>query len=158
MGPLAYETPNPENISFNGSTSLTLLQCQGPPVDISKIDNGLKYKDSDGNPWVPGDCKCSFPIAKAIADIVLEALKDIDKVLCAVMVNAAKLTVEIGVDLIPGGAELGAAEKLVEGAKTWAENGLKVADFFGNWVGKVFYMFPHTHVQTFISLYQLAGY
>lgn len=56
--------------------------------------------------------------------------------LCAVIVSAVTTLVEEGIDALPGGAEATAAGKAVEGAKTFIENGLNAASFFGNWIGQ----------------------
>lgn len=116
-------------------------ECDWSPyanVDFTKIDQSTIEKDEAGELWVPCRCKCEDPnvegIATEIMNIVIEGLKEIDHVICAVMLESFKTIIEIGIDAIPGGAEATAAARAVEGAKTFFENGLTAADFFGNWV------------------------
>lgn len=64
-----------------------------------------------------------------------QGLEKIDNVICAIWVEAFKDVLEVGINFIPGGEVLTVAGRAVEGAKTFAENGLEAADFFDNWVG-----------------------
>jgi len=66
---------------------------------------------------------------------VAQGLEKIDNVICAIWVEAFKDVLEVGINFIPGGEVLTVAGRAVEGAKTFAENGLEAADFFDNWVG-----------------------
>ncbi|KAK1636284.1 hypothetical protein BDP81DRAFT_394898 [Colletotrichum phormii] len=51
------------------------------------------------------------------------------------MLEAFQSIIEVGISFIPGGAALNGARAAVKGAKTFAENGLEAASFFGDWVG-----------------------
>lgn len=64
-----------------------------------------------------------------------QGLEKIDNVICAIWVEAFKDVLEVGINFIPGGEVLTVAGRAVQGAKTFAENGLEAADFFDNWVG-----------------------
>lgn len=64
-----------------------------------------------------------------------QGLEKIDNIICAVWVEAFKDILEVGINFIPGGEVLTVAGRAVQGAKTFAENGLEAADFFDNWVG-----------------------
>jgi hypothetical protein len=66
---------------------------------------------------------------------VAQGLEKIDNVICAIWVEAFKDVLEVGINFIPGGEVLTVAGRAVQGAKTFAENGLEAADFFDNWVG-----------------------
>lgn len=102
------------------------------------FDKSLINKDEAGDLWVPAKCKCSNPdvegITEEIFDIVAKGLAQLDNIICAVMLESFKTILDVGVMLVPGGAELGAAGKAIEGAKSFVENGMEAADFFGNWV------------------------
>lgn len=63
-------------------------------------------------------------------------MEKLDEFICAVAVETFKTIVEVGVNLIPGGAELTAAARFVKGAKLLVENGLDAASYFDNWVGQ----------------------
>lgn len=43
--------------------------------------------------------------------------------------------VEVGIQFVPGPSAVGAVTKTVRAAKTFAENGLDAASFFGDWIG-----------------------
>lgn len=74
-------------------------------------------------------------VATGIFDAVAQGLGKIDKVICAVWVETFKDILDVGINFIPGGEVLTVAGRAVQGAKTFAENGLEAADFFDNWVG-----------------------
>ncbi|ORY17841.1 hypothetical protein BCR34DRAFT_10171 [Clohesyomyces aquaticus] len=120
-------------------------ECDRSPYNNVDFENGFDKstieKDADGDLWVPCRCKCDNPdvegIAEAIFDIVAEALQQLDNIICAVMLESFKQILEIGIDFIPGGAEVNGIRRAVEGAKSFAENGLAAADFFGNWVSSM---------------------
>jgi hypothetical protein len=63
---------------------------------------------------------------------VIQGLAQLDKVLCAVFLNAANLIVQGAADFIPGGAEVNA---LIKSTKTIAKAGAKASSFFGDWIG-----------------------
>ncbi|KAI1373844.1 hypothetical protein F4677DRAFT_428431 [Hypoxylon crocopeplum] len=109
--------------------------CKGPGVPQDQIDPSVIEKDDDGNLWTAGTCVCKLEIAEAIIDVVIQALSQLDNVLCAVVLTAVTTLVEQGLDAVPGGASIAAVEKAVEGAKTFAENGLDAVSFFGDWIG-----------------------
>ncbi|KAF1972015.1 hypothetical protein BU23DRAFT_442552, partial [Bimuria novae-zelandiae CBS 107.79] len=104
------------------------------------IDQSTIGKDDSGDVYVPCNCKCENPdvegIATAILDVVIEGLSHLDEIICGVFMTAMVSVVEIGIDLIPGGAEATAAARAVQGVKSFTENALDVADSMGNWVGK----------------------
>jgi hypothetical protein len=107
-------------------------------IDImNDLDKSLIETDEDGDLWVPTKCKCENPdvegITTAILDIVIEALEQLDNIICAVMVEAFKSILEVGIMFVPGGQAVGAL-RAVQGAKSFVENGLEAADFFDNWV------------------------
>ncbi|KAI1139979.1 hypothetical protein F5Y05DRAFT_337695 [Hypoxylon sp. FL0543] len=109
--------------------------CKGPGIDQDKLDPSTIFKDDDGNEYTPGTCVCDLSAAEAFLDVVIQALAKLDEVLCAVILSAITTIIEIGIDFVPGGAETEAVKKAVEGAKTFVENGLDAASFFGNWIG-----------------------
>ncbi|OHF01134.1 hypothetical protein CORC01_03448 [Colletotrichum orchidophilum] len=51
------------------------------------------------------------------------------------MLEAFQSIIDVGINFIPGGAALNGARAAIQGAKTFAENGLEAASFFGDWVG-----------------------
>lgn len=110
-------------------------------IDImNDLDKSLIQTDDDGDLWVPTKCKCENKdvegITNAILDIVVEALEQLDNIICAVMVSAFKSILEVGIMFVPGGQVTGAM-RAVQGAKSFVENGLEAADFFGNWVSSL---------------------
>lgn len=94
-----------------------------------------QYRDDDGNPWAPGKCFCDLEIAKALLDVVMEGLEELEQPICLVMLSVLKSILDVGIDFAPTGNFLKAAKAAVQGAKTFSENGLEVGSFFGNWVG-----------------------
>lgn len=76
-------------------------------------------------------------LATDIFDVVAQGLSKLDNVLCAVMLSSFQTIAEVGVAFIPGAGEaetaLGAA---VQGAKSFAQNGMKADKYFGDWIGK----------------------
>ncbi|KAI8957946.1 hypothetical protein F5Y11DRAFT_62453 [Daldinia sp. FL1419] len=110
--------------------------CKGPDVPTDKLDPSTIDKDDDGNEFTPGECICDLSVAGAILDVVIEALSQLDNVICAVVLTAVTTLVEEGLDALPGGASVTAAEKAVEGAKTFVENGLDAVSYFGDWIGQ----------------------
>ena len=109
--------------------------------DLPKgIDQSIIGQDEAGDVFVPCKCKCEDEtvegFTKAVLDIVIEGLSQLDNIICAVMVETFKTILEVGIMFVPGGAPTSAAMRFVQGAKSFVENGLEAADFFGNWVGK----------------------
>lgn len=97
----------------------------------------LIVKDEAGLPWVAGQCVCApaLEVAELILDVVVEGLAKLDEVICAVMLSTVQLFVESALDFIPVSAPLGAAvtaARVVEGAKTFVENGVAAASLFGD--------------------------
>ncbi|KAI1107434.1 hypothetical protein F4804DRAFT_297878 [Jackrogersella minutella] len=109
--------------------------CNGPNVPTDQLDPSTIQKDDDGNEFTPGTCVCDLSAASAILDIVIQALAQLDNVICAVILTAVTTLVEEGIDSVPGGS-IEAVEKAVEGAKTFVENGLDALSFFGDWIGQ----------------------
>ncbi|XXG95828.1 hypothetical protein Hte_002099 [Hypoxylon texense] len=109
-------------------------------IDIEKDSSFPKYVDDDGFPWVPAPCKCENKdvegIATEIADIVAEALSQLDNILCAVFISAIKEIADIGLMFIPGGQAISGAGKVIQYAKSAYENGMDAADFYTDWVGQ----------------------
>ncbi|KAL0932163.1 uncharacterized protein CTRU02_213116 [Colletotrichum truncatum] len=108
--------------------------CKGSGIPREKWDKSLIYKDEAGNEWVPGKCECNFEIAEEILGIVVEALENVDKIICAAMLESFNTILQVGITAVVPGAP--AVRAAVTGAKTFLENGLDAASFFGNWVGK----------------------
>ncbi|KAH7393076.1 hypothetical protein BKA66DRAFT_439188 [Pyrenochaeta sp. MPI-SDFR-AT-0127] len=118
-------------------------ECDHSPykdIDIEKDISSQIKRDDAGDPWVVCECKCSNPDVEGIVipifEIVAEGLSHLDNIICAVMLEAFKTILDVGIMLVPGGAPVNAAMKAVQGAKSFVENGMEAADFFGNWVGK----------------------
>jgi len=68
-------------------------------------------------------------------DVVIDGLSELDKVICLSMLSAFDVIVQVGISAVPAGALGNAARAAVQGAKTFAENGLDAASFFGSWIG-----------------------
>ncbi|KAL0942312.1 uncharacterized protein CTRU02_200198 [Colletotrichum truncatum] len=108
------------------------------------VPDGSYPTDRDGYKWQPGDCFCAEeiePIAEAFITPVLEALSKLDEVICAVFTQAVVNSIEIGFALVPGVGQAATAARqatklAVEGAKSFAENGLGPAAYFDDWVSK----------------------
>ncbi|KAI0181255.1 hypothetical protein GGR52DRAFT_523529 [Hypoxylon sp. FL1284] len=109
--------------------------CKSPGIPRDQIDPSIVYKDDDGNEYTPGTCICDLSAAEAILDVVIQGLSQLDNVICAVIVQSIVTLLEDGIDAVPGGAAVNAVKKAVEGAKTFVENGLDAASFFGDYIG-----------------------
>jgi hypothetical protein len=110
-------------------------------IDIMNgYDKSLIRQDEAGDPYVATKCKCENPdvekFALIIFDIVAEALEKLDNIICAVMLEAFKQIIDVGLMFVPGGQAVGAM-RAVQGAKSFYENGMEAADFFGNWVSTI---------------------
>ncbi|KAF2821656.1 hypothetical protein CC86DRAFT_373485 [Ophiobolus disseminans] len=109
-------------------------------LDIENKFSSLIDKDDGGNVFVVTKCKCSNPTVEAITtsifEVVAQGLSQLDNLLCAIMLETFKIILDVGIMFVPGGAPANAAIKAVQGAKSFVENGLEAADYFGNWVGK----------------------
>ncbi|TKW52387.1 hypothetical protein CTA1_69, partial [Colletotrichum tanaceti] len=99
--------------------------------------------DTDGNEYLPGKCLCADkidPVTEAIATPVIESLANLDKVICGVFVQSVVESISIGFAFVPGGQGVtvarAATRAAVEGAKSFAENGMNPGDFFDGWVKK----------------------
>ncbi|KAK0610895.1 hypothetical protein B0T14DRAFT_500090 [Immersiella caudata] len=97
-------------------------------------------KDEAGLLWVPGKCVCGpqVEIGEVILDVVVEGLADLGKVICTTMLSTVDVFVKSALEFIPVTAPAGAAltaARLVEGAKTFVENGVAATSFFGDWIG-----------------------
>ncbi|KAI2467770.1 hypothetical protein F4781DRAFT_400588 [Annulohypoxylon bovei var. microspora] len=117
------------------NTDPNAVGCQGPNVPQDQLDPSTIEKDDDGNLWTSGTCVCNLAVAGAFLDVVVQALAQLDNIICAVMLTAVTTLVEQGIDAVPGGSSIEAVEKAVEGAKTFVENGLDAVSFFGDWIG-----------------------
>ncbi|KAL9617420.1 MAG: hypothetical protein Q9160_007777 [Pyrenula sp. 1 TL-2023] len=121
-------------------------QCDLSPVkDIDfehGFDKSIIQEDDAGDVYVPSRCKCENKdveeLSAEIFDILAKGLEKLDNLLCAVMLEAFKTIIEVGIEFVPGGAVLNGAKAAVQGAKSFAENGLEAADFFGDWVSIIF--------------------
>ncbi|KAI1781237.1 hypothetical protein F4818DRAFT_33257 [Hypoxylon cercidicola] len=120
----------------NPGSDPNAVGCKGPGIARDQIDPSVVDKDDDGNDFTPGECVCDLSAAGAILDVVIQGLAQLDNVICAVIITAVVTLVEEGLDALPGGASVNAATKAVEGAKTFVENGLDAASYFGDWIGK----------------------
>ncbi|KAI1848010.1 hypothetical protein JX266_006123 [Neoarthrinium moseri] len=101
-----------------------------------KIDPHFIYKDDDGKRWTPAKCVCECPFCKELAETIAEGLQKLDNIICAAMVSAFTTIVETGIQFVPGGQTSLALRAAISGAKSFTENGLNAASFFGDWVGK----------------------
>ena len=98
-------------------------------------DPSIINKDEQGCEWVVGNCTCGGTVgalAGDIADIVVQGLSELTELICVVFVTAFVDIAEVGLDFVPGAEELGAIGEAVQGAKSFVENGLDAASFFGN--------------------------
>ncbi|OTA52519.1 hypothetical protein K449DRAFT_440698 [Hypoxylon sp. EC38] len=109
--------------------------CKGPGIAQDQLDPSTVFKDDDGNAYTPGTCVCDLSAAGAFLDVVIQALSELDNVLCAVVLSAITTLVEAGLSAVPGATAVQAAKKAVEGAKTFSENGLDAVSYFGTWIG-----------------------
>lgn len=107
--------------------------CKGHGLEKDDVTDW--FIDDDGDEWIPGECECDFPVIEEIAKVVAEGLAKLDNIICAVMLSAFETVAEIGLSFIPGGQSVAAMRLAVQGAKTFAENGLGAANFFGDWIG-----------------------
>lgn len=94
-------------------------------------------KDEAGLLWVPGECVCApaLDVAGVFLNITLEGLGRLQDVLCGVMLSTLELFVKTAIEILPPGRAGTAAARVVEGAKTFAENGVAAASLFGDWIG-----------------------
>ncbi|WYZ36254.1 hypothetical protein EsH8_XII_000004 [Colletotrichum jinshuiense] len=97
-----------------------------------KLDKSLANKDEDCNEWYAGQCTCECEFCEEIADIVIEGLEQLDKIICAVMLSVFTSIADIGLAFIPGGLSPKAIKAAVQGAKSFYENGGDATSFFGN--------------------------
>ncbi|KAI8245040.1 hypothetical protein K4K53_002927 [Colletotrichum sp. SAR 10_77] len=100
-----------------------------------KLDKSLANKDEDCNEWYAGQCTCECEFCEEIADIVIEGLEQLDSVICAVMLSSLTSIADAGLTFIPGGQAPKAIKAIVQGAKSFYENGAEAASFFGSWIG-----------------------
>ncbi|PKS08154.1 hypothetical protein jhhlp_005430 [Lomentospora prolificans] len=117
------------------------IGCRGPVEKKEEIDPSIVWQDDDGNDYTPGVCICDGieEVAEVFLDIVVDALQQLDEVICSVFLSTFDTIIQTGLLLVPGGFEAKIASDgvrlAVQGAKTFIENGSEVADFFGGWVG-----------------------
>ncbi|KAK1829722.1 hypothetical protein QBC39DRAFT_435362 [Podospora conica] len=114
--------------------------CKGPGMAAEAYpDKSMISKDEAGLRWVPGTCVCApaLEIADVILHVVVDGLK-LDSITCAVMLSTLQLFSDTALDSVPISAPVGAAAtaaRIVEGAKTFVENGIAAASLFGDWIG-----------------------
>ncbi|KAK1851200.1 hypothetical protein CCHR01_06135 [Colletotrichum chrysophilum] len=100
-----------------------------------KLDKSLANKDEDCNECYAGQCRCECEFCEEIAEIVIEGLEQLDSVICAVMLSSLTSIADAGLTFIPGGQAPKAIKAIVQGAKSFYENGAEAASFFGSWIG-----------------------
>ncbi|KAL9621687.1 MAG: hypothetical protein Q9160_003940 [Pyrenula sp. 1 TL-2023] len=154
IGACAYFIEEPKHHSPLEDTCKKYCEDNGPGTGYYQCDVNPYYgidfdhdfdrsslqRDDYGELWVPCKCICENKEVEDAAAFflgeVIEGLARLDNVICAVMLESFKIIVDVGINFVPGGQVLNGAKVAVQGAKTFAENGLEAADFFGNWVGK----------------------
>ncbi|PGH15416.1 hypothetical protein AJ79_02392 [Helicocarpus griseus UAMH5409] len=115
-------------------TSKKGLGCKTKVTDFSKLDKAMFDKDDDGNEYIPGECFCEDPQKfKPLIKPVIDALQNAGNIICAVWLEAFNQLAQGAATVATGGSY----RAIVQGAKTFVENGLGAQDFFGGWVGKV---------------------
>ena len=67
--------------------------------------------------------------------MVIDGLSELNKVICLSMLSAFDAILQVGISAVPAGVLGNAARVAVQGAKTFAENGLDAASFFSGWIG-----------------------
>ncbi|KAK0648415.1 hypothetical protein B0T16DRAFT_491216 [Cercophora newfieldiana] len=118
-----------------------MIGCKGPGTTPEEFyDKSLINTDEAGLLWTAGECICGpqLEVGKVILDVVVEGLGKLDEVICATMLSSLDLFVQAAIDFIPATVPIGVAAtaaRVVQGAKTFVENGVEAASFFGNWVG-----------------------
>ena len=94
-------------------------------------DAAAVSRNPDGQQYLLAECQCDTRLPEAIALAVLEGLKELDNITCAVWLQALKEAVFVGAWIIPGGAEAGAAAKaslkIIKSIKTFDKLGGKSA-------------------------------
>jgi hypothetical protein len=109
-------------------------------MPVEKMDPSTIFTDDDGNRWTPGECECNLEIVEAIVDIVIKALPELTKIICAAWFSSFQLIAEAGItaglSLVPGGQVAIEARLAVQAAKSFVENGMTAESFFGNWAGE----------------------
>jgi hypothetical protein len=69
----------------------------GCPMSQSEAGSqGLLYEDSDGNPWTSTKCLCEFEVFDVIMNMVVEALAQLNSIICETFLNAFTLVVQAG--------------------------------------------------------------
>ncbi|KAF3492377.1 uncharacterized protein GIQ15_01894 [Arthroderma uncinatum] len=102
--------------------------------DVAK--QGFLYTDDDGKEFVPGECECNLAWLGDLVLKTLEGLEKLDDILCGVFATTIDIILEVALSATPVG-QLKRIGTFIKGAKTFAENGLGVADFFGGWITPV---------------------
>ncbi|KAH7323454.1 hypothetical protein BKA65DRAFT_481273 [Rhexocercosporidium sp. MPI-PUGE-AT-0058] len=99
----------------NGYSCESLMKKEDWTEDPSLIN-----KDDMGYIWVIGKCTCGgavVELAEEITGIVADALEQLDKLLCGILLQASVSVAEIGVNFIPGSQVLGIFTLCVRAAK-----------------------------------------
>lgn len=109
------------------------IGCQGA---VEANGNTNDIVDPDGHVFYMGKCLCEAPpIAKELAEVVIEALPAVAAIGCEILFNTFDKVLEFGTLAIPGVGELSAGMSgSVKAAKTIAENG-ETASGFAQWFG-----------------------
>ncbi|KAF2873230.1 hypothetical protein BDV95DRAFT_605788 [Massariosphaeria phaeospora] len=129
-----------KNNGGHGYSECDLMSWKG--VDLDTFDPSVKKQDEEGDIYVPAPCKCENKaveaITKTILEVVVEGLKKLDNILCAIMLETFQFVVDAAITFVAPEARLAASVgRFVEGAKTFAENTLPANDYFDKFIGDV---------------------
>lgn len=130
-----------ENNGGHGYFECDLSSYAGKDAEAIRAEFGASLQtDEDGDVFIPAPCLCDNEIAEGAIDVLVEAviegLKELDNLFCAIMVDALVSILEVGVMFVPGGQALTVA-RLVQGAKSFVENTLEASSFVDDWVSIV---------------------
>ncbi|KAH0355889.1 hypothetical protein KCU83_g1508, partial [Aureobasidium melanogenum] len=108
--------------------------------DFENGDKSIISTDDNGFRWVPAPCECSNPdvekVATSLLDTVTQGLERTDTINCAMWHKVFNQILESGMKSVYGKELLNVAGQAIQGAKTFAENGLQAVNFFEDWVGQ----------------------
>ncbi|KAI1418029.1 hypothetical protein F5Y13DRAFT_34543 [Hypoxylon sp. FL1857] len=120
----------------NPGSDPNAVGCKGPGIAQDQLDPSTVFTDDDGNAYTPGTCVCDLSAAGAFLDVVIQALSQLDNVLCAVILSAITTLIEEGIEALPAGALADAGKEAVVAAKTFKENALNAVSFFSSYIGQ----------------------